>query len=177
MQPSRHPGDPSFDEAGIRGIASIALAEGRSSLTELEGMDILDAMGFATPRRAFARGATDAARALSGGDFPGEKVVVKVVSASILHKTEVGGVSISRNAPDEVEAAVSAMEARFAGQDVEGYSINEFVAFEPGLGREVIAGCRFTTDFGPVASLGFGGIYAEYLASVLRPGSAHQKED
>jgi acyl-CoA synthetase (NDP forming) len=135
-------------------------------------MDILDAMGFATPRRAFARGATDAARALSGGDFPGEKVVVKVVSASILHKTEVGGVSISRNAPDEVEAAVSAMEARFAGQDVEGYSINEFVAFEPGLGREVIAGCRFTTDFGPVASLGFGGIYAEYLASVLRPGSA-----
>jgi acyl-CoA synthetase (NDP forming) len=166
-----------MDEPRIREIARAALAEGRSALTELEGMDILDAMGLATPRRLLVGGSSAAAKAVAGdGDapapFPGAKVVVKVVSSAILHKTEVGGVTVARNAPAEVEAAVAAMEARFAGQAVEGYSINEFVPFEPSLGREIIVGFRLAPDFGPVVSVGFGGIYAEYLAGIFRPGAA-----
>jgi acyl-CoA synthetase (NDP forming) len=165
-------GASDMDELRIRGIVEAALAEGRSALTELEGMDVLEAMGMATPRRALVREAAAAGRAVAGGAFPGDRVVVKVVSAAILHKTEAGGVAISRNAPAEVEAAVAAMESRFAGQAVEGYSINEFVPFEPGLGREILAGYRLAPDFGPVLSLGFGGIYAEFLAKLFRPGAA-----
>jgi acyl-CoA synthetase (NDP forming) len=166
-----------MNETRIRAIASGAIAEGRSALTELEGMDVLDAMGLATPLRVLVRGAAGAAKAVAGPGgsalpFPGAKVVVKVVSAAILHKTEVGGVMMSRNAPEEVEAAVAAMEARFAGQAVEGYSINEFVPFEPSLGREIIVGFRLAPDFGPVVSLGFGGIYAEFLATIFKPGAA-----
>jgi len=180
MRPYLSPGDlPQRDllretmgENRIRAIADTARSEGRSSLTELEGMELLDAMGFRTPKRAFARDAAEAASAVAGDAFPGDKVVVKVVSAEILHKTEVGGVSISRNAPGAVRAAVAAMGERLSGRKVEGFSINEFVPFDPVLGREIIAGYRYTPDFGPVASLGFGGILAEYLASALRPGRA-----
>ena len=161
-----------IDEKTIRGIASTAQAEGRSSLTELEGMDVLGAMGLSCPRRAFARNAAEAARSAAPGNFPGDKVVIKIVSAAILHKTEVGGVIVSRNAPEDVRSAVAAMEARFAEQDVAGYSINEFISFEPSLGREIIAGYRFAPDFGPIVSLGFGGILAEFLASAFRPGSS-----
>ena len=50
----------SIDEVRIRGIVSAALSEGRSSLTELEGMDVLDAMGLGTPIRAFTLGSADA---------------------------------------------------------------------------------------------------------------------
>jgi acyl-CoA synthetase (NDP forming) len=160
-----------MDEQRIRDIARAAMAEGRGALTELEGMEVLGAMGLETPRRALVAGAGGVAKALGGG-FPGDKVVVKVVSAAILHKTEVGGVAISRNAAQDVESAVAAMEARFAGQSVDGYSINEYVPFEPGLGREIIAGFRLAPDFGPVASVGFGGIYAEFLADRFRPGAA-----
>jgi acyl-CoA synthetase (NDP forming) len=161
-----------IDEARIRAIAGAARSEGRTSLTELEGMDVLDAMGLRTPVRVFALDAAGAARATADGAFPGDRVVVKVVSSKILHKTEVGGVSIVRNTAAAVEAAVASMALRLSGMGAEGYSVNEFVSYEPGLGREIIAGYRFTPDFGPVASLGFGGILAEYLASALRPGSA-----
>jgi acyl-CoA synthetase (NDP forming) len=164
-----------MDERIIRSIVSKARAEGRSALTELEGMNVLDALGLATPRRSMVKCAEEARRAAASTDGPGfsdDKVVVKIVSASILHKTEAGGVAIARNTPPEIEAAVAAMEARFAGQDVDGYSINEFVPFEPKLGREIIAGFRLAPDFGPVVSLGFGGIYAEYLASTFREGRA-----
>ena len=163
----------------IRGIVTCAMAEGRSALTELEGMDLLDAMGLATPRRLFVRDASEAGRAIdrdgaagSAAGFPGDKVVVKVVSSAILHKTEVGGVRMARNSPAGVEAAVAEMEARFAGQAVEGYSINEFVPFESSLGHEIIAGFRLAPDFGPIVSVGFGGIYAEYMAGAFRPGTA-----
>ncbi len=163
----------------IRGIVTCAMAEGRSALTELEGMDLLDAMGLATPRRLFVRDASEAGRAIdrdgaagSAVGFPGDKVVVKVVSSAILHKTEVGGVRMARNSPAGVEAAVAEMEARFAGQAVEGYSINEFVPFESSLGHEIIAGFRLAPDFGPIVSVGFGGIYAEYMAGAFRPGTA-----
>jgi acyl-CoA synthetase (NDP forming) len=164
---------PTFmDEDRIRAIAGKAREESRASLTELEGMEILDAMGLRTPARAFVRDSEAAAAAAAGGTFPGDRVVVKVVSSTILHKTEVGGVAVVRNDADAVRAAVSEMERRLAGHGAEGYSINEFVRSESGLGRELIVGYRFTPDFGPVASLGLGGVLAEYLASALRPGTA-----
>ncbi len=164
-----------MDEPLIRKIVSRALAEGRSALTELEGMDVLDAIGLVTPRRVLVRGSAEAGKAVAadgGRAFPGAKVVIKVVSAAILHKTEVGGVKIAHNKPADVEAAVAEMAGRFVGQAVEGYSINEFVPFEPSLGHEMIAGFRLAPDFGPVVSLGFGGIHAEFLAEQFRPGAA-----
>ncbi len=168
-----------IDGAWVRALASRAIAEGRSALTELEGMDILDAMGLATPRRRFVGNAAEA-RALmvaTGGDesgtgLPGAKVVVKVVSAAILHKTEAGGVTVAPNSATGIESALAEMEARFADTKVDGYSINEFVTFEPSLGREIIMGYRLAPDFGPIVSLGFGGIYAEFIANTFRPGTA-----
>jgi len=161
-----------IDGARIRAVAGAARSAGRKSLTELEGMEVLEAMGLRTPRRVFARDPGEAARAVEGGTFPGEKVVVKVVSSTILHKTEVGGVSVVRNEAGAVEGAVASMASRLPAAGIDGYSINEFVPYDPSLGREIIAGYRFTPDFGPVASLGFGGILAEFLASALKVGSA-----
>jgi Acyl-CoA synthetase (NDP forming) len=161
-----------MDEGRIREIVAAARAEGRSVLTELEGMDTLDAMGLETPRRVFVRDAAEAAKTARSGSFHGERVIVKVVSSTILHKTEVGGVAIALNTPIDVEAAVSKMAKKLEGLEYEGFSINELVAFEQGLGREVIAGYRLAPDFGPVVSLGFGGIYAEYIAKAFKPGTA-----
>jgi hypothetical protein len=64
------------------------------------------------------------------------------------------------------------MERRFASYRVDGYTVNEFVQFEPRLGHEIIFGYRFAPDFGPLVSFGPGGIYTEYLAAKFKPGES-----
>jgi acyl-CoA synthetase (NDP forming) len=148
------------------------MAEGRRSLTELEGMDILDALGIETPRRIFVRDAAAAEQAARSCAVSCERVVVKVVSPDIAHKTEVGGVAVVLNTPADVRAAVEHIRAGLSGIPIEGFSINEHVEHGSALGREIIASCRFTLDFGPVVSIGFGGVFAEYIAKAFRPGAA-----
>ena len=175
-----------MDEKRIAKLCAAALGEGREALTELEGLDLLGAMGLETPGHVVVRdsaGARElAARspAVEGGFFfPGERAVVKVISRDILHKTEVGGVAIVANDGPAILGAIADMERRFAlpvhGKParVEGYTVNEFVAYEPRIGHEMIVGYRFAKDFGPVLSFGPGGIFAEYLASSFKEGAAN----
>ena len=169
------------DEA-IR-IVVRAKAEERSALTELEGMALLSAMGIRTPRYWLVSGADDFLGRLGKktssnvsimpGPFPGAKAVVKVISPEILHKTEVQGVEIVDNTASAIANALNRMERRFAGAKLDGFTVNEFIAFEPKLGHEMIFGYRFAPDFGPVVSFGPGGIYTEYLATKFRQGSAN----
>jgi len=152
-------------------------SENRDSLTETEGIAILKAMDIALPAHRFVSGSAEYnAIVQSSGSkvlFPGAKAVVKVISPQILHKTEMGGVEIVENDPAQILASIRAMEERFASFQVEGYTINEFVQFEPKLGHEIIFGYRFAPDFGPVISFGPGGIFAEYLAENFKTGSAN----
>ncbi|MDH7484151.1 MAG: acetate--CoA ligase family protein, partial [Spirochaetales bacterium] len=167
-----------------REICARALHEGRRSLTELEGMTLLTAMGIRTPRfwlvqsadaflEKLNRDAPAAGSEPRPGPFPGAKAVVKVISPDILHKTEAKGVEIVENTAEAIVAALRRMEARFATTRRDGFTVNEFVAFEAKLGHEMIFGYRFAPDFGPVVSFGPGGIYTEYLATKFAFGAAN----
>ncbi len=193
-----------MDRKLITKIVSAAMAEGRDALTELEGLELLAAMGVTTPGHIFVKNAGEAetaarkhaapalADAAPAADeaagvqvpdrapfFGGPKAVVKVISPDILHKTDVGGVAIVPNSLDAILEAIRGMEKRFvlpvngAVPHVEGYTVNEFVTHEPKIGHEMIIGYRFARDFGPVISFGPGGIFAEYLASNFKEGSAN----
>ena len=158
-----------MDEKLILESIRRARAEGREALTELEGLGLLAAMGLETPRFSFVKGSSE----IPGLErFPGDKAVVKVISPEILHKTEVGGVAIVPNEAEAIAAAVAAMEGKFAGVRVDGYTVNEFIPHEAALGHELILGFRFTRDFGPVISFGPGGIYTEFLSSAFKSGVA-----
>lgn len=194
----------SYDHESVKRLAEASAAkartEGREALTDLEGLAILEAMGLEVPffrlvkgaaaakeaaREAMARDATASQDATASRDAmasrdaaASRRLVVKVASPDILHKTEVGGVAIIDGTlvpdlPAAVEAAVADMERRFADKRVEGYTINEFVDYEPRIGHEMIVGCRFAPDFGPIVSFGPGGIFAERLAGAFKPGSAN----
>lgn len=167
-----------------REICARALQEGRRSLTELEGMTLLAAMGIRTPRfwlvqsadeflEKLAREVPAAGSESRTGPFPGAKAVVKVISPDILHKTEAKGVEIVENSAEAIAAALRRMETRFATTRRDGFTVNEFVAFEAKLGHEMIFGYRFAPDFGPVVSFGPGGIYTEYLATKFAFGAAN----
>jgi acyl-CoA synthetase (NDP forming) len=156
-------------------ILAPARAERRDALTEVEGLAMLKAMGIATPRYLLVASSVEfsAANAGRASIFGGERTVVKVISPQILHKTEAGGVAIVPDSPEVIRVAIEDMERRFAGLRVDGYTVNEFVAFEPKLGHEMLFGYRFAEDFGPVVSFGPGGIFTEFLAGKFKAGSAN----
>ncbi len=140
-------------------------------LTEPEGMDLLEAAGIPVPRRRLLAGAADAAN-LEISPLPGERAVLKVVSPRILHKTEAGGVAVIANTPAAIRAGLAEMERRFAGQAVDGYLLAEFVPHESAPGHELLLGARWTADFGPIVTLGAGGIHTEFLAESIKEDRA-----
>ncbi len=138
---------------------------------EPEGLDLLEALGVGVPLRARVKDAAAIAR-WTQVPFPGERAVLKVVSPRILHKSDLGGVAVLPARVDAVAAAAREMEQRLAGHGIEGFLVCEFVPHESGPGNEFLLGCRDTRDFGPVVTLGPGGVHAEFLARALRDGEA-----
>ena len=154
--------------AAVRAIVDGARAEGRTTLLEPEGLALLAAAGIAVPRWRMVMDETAVDDALLAA-FPGDRVVVKVVSGSVRHKTEVGGVAVVPRDPTAVCTAMAAMRTRLE-EPPEGFTVAEFVAHEPGPGGELLLALRWTDDLGPVVAVGAGGILTEALAADLQPG-------
>jgi len=162
----------------VRGLLSLdsaaelierARAEGRASLLEHEGYQLLEVIGVAAPRHRFlGRGEviTEADLSALGGD----RLVLKVVAEQVLHKSDHGGVAVVEARPEAVAVAIAEMEEAFQGVRVSGFLLCEHVPHQAGFGDQLLVGLRWTEDFGPVLSLGPGGVAAEFLVDVVEEG-------
>ena len=88
---------------------SQALREGRTELGEAEARPILAAVGVPQPRAELARTAAEAGQMAAAIGFP---VALKIVSADIFHKSEVGGIALQLADETAVRNAFDAMMAR-----------------------------------------------------------------
>jgi acyl-CoA synthetase (NDP forming) len=183
------------DFRALDAVFEAAERDGRSSLFEHEVYALLGAAGVRTPAHLFVpRGRTVSAEDLV--PFRGADVVLKITAPLIQHKTDVGGVAFVRPDADAVNAAIRAMEAEIPARflawlrgkspreadrlslesvaaDLRGVLICEKVAFEKiGFGSELLLGVRASREFGPVVSLGAGGVEVEYLNARLKEGQA-----
>jgi acyl-CoA synthetase (NDP forming) len=156
-----------IDVARVRQV--LAGAAGRGVLLETEGLELLAALGIAAPASIFVRSSDEAAAADTAA-LGGDRVVVKVISPEILHKSDVGGVKVVERRSDAIAAAVADMETRLGDRAIVGFTLNEFLRYDTTIGSELILGLRWTADFGAVVTLGAGGIYTEFLAEQFRPG-------
>jgi acyl-CoA synthetase (NDP forming) len=165
------------DSAELRGIQDIdamierAGKEGRKSLAESEVYDVFEHLGLDTPKRTVV--AMDRIplrdpeldKLLAG--FPGEKVILKVSSHKVLHKTESGGVRVCEKG--EVRMALAAFKRGFP--EAEGVLLCEFVEHAVfSLGQELLLGARADAGYGPILTLGLGGTDAEQMSAALKPG-------
>ena len=157
------------DSARIRSVIASARGRGSTVLLETEGLELLGAIGIPAPAYLFVRSAAEVADADTAA-LGGDRVVVKVISPEILHKSDVGGVAVVANDREAIAAIVRDMETRLSGRSIAGFTINQFARHDAGLGTELILGLRWTEDFGPVVTLGAGGIYTEFLAAHFKPG-------
>lgn len=157
----------------INDIFRTAHSEGRTVLFEHEVYRLIKAAGIAsTPKYEVVAGGAEPTDALLAS-FPGSRVVVKIVSGSIAHKSDVGGVAVVANQPAAVRAACQSMLAELSEQDIAGVMLTEFIeADAPGSGSELLVGIRNTREFGMILSAGIGGIDTELFAGGSRRGQA-----
>ena len=153
----------------IQRIIESARQKGRDVLLETEGIALLEALGFKVPAHVFIHHPSDVST-VDLAKFGGDRVVVKVISPEILHKSDVGGVAFVEKRPDPIRAAIADMENKFKNRAVEGYTIHQFLSYDRSLGSELLLGLRWTPDFGPVVVFGAGGIYTEFLADSFKTG-------
>jgi len=121
--------------------------------SEGQAKDILDRLGIATPARAVC---STLEEALATFERIGSPVAVKLSDATVLHKSEHGGVHLGVSDARELEAAVEALG------DI---GASEFLveAMAP-AGVDLVVGARRDPVFGPVVLLGVGGIATEVYA-------------
>jgi acetyl coenzyme A synthetase (ADP forming)-like protein len=131
------------------------------SVEEISGL--LNAYGIRGIETLVAGTAAEAAALASRIGFP---VAVKLASATIVHKTDVGGVKLDLKSESEVKAAFEEIKAKLTeiGRQAEmaGVTVQRMV---PG-GVEAIVGVTQDPSFGPLIMFGLGGIYAELLRDV-----------
>jgi len=156
------------DLAAIERVLEAAEARGDAVLVEPDGLPLLEALGLRCAKHVLVGGSTDASTADIA--LPGDKIVVKVASSRILHRSDVGGVAVVPNRREAIVAAVERMEQALPAEGRLGFTLNEFVPHDSALGSELLLGLRWTDDFGPVVTLGAGGIYAEVLAGNFKAG-------
>ncbi len=152
-----------------------ATSEHRPWLFEHEVYAIIELAGAISPprHRFVAPGETLPASELD--PFAGDQVVLKVVSRSIVHKSDVGGVVFVPKEPDLVNQRIRELIERQhnAGHLVNGVLVVEFVErSDSGFGQELFVGIRHSRAFGAVIAAGLGGMDTEYLAHKMKPGTA-----
>jgi acyl-CoA synthetase (NDP forming) len=156
-------------EGRVSGIVQRVRAEGRDVLLEPEGYAVLNTLGIPTPGHVLI-GDSREAEFVKLSAFRTDRMVVKVASTTILHRSDVGGVTVVAREREALVEAVRDMEDRFASHSVAGFFLCEFVEHRKALGGELLLGARWTRDFGPVVTFGPGGIYTEFLCEHLQVG-------
>jgi succinyl-CoA synthetase beta subunit len=92
-------------------------------------------------------------------------VALKAVSASLLHKSEIGAVVLNLRDPDAVRIAYRQVTEAAAGMpDLEGVLVT---TMRHG-GIEMIVGVVQDPLWGPVLAVGLGGIWVEVMRDVAR---------
>jgi acyl-CoA synthetase (NDP forming) len=137
------------------------------ALSEARSKDLLRLYGIRTSRDELCTSAADAARAAKQIGFP---VVLKVSSPDLLHKSDAGLVRVGVESAKEVRAAYDELLARAkkAGQKagkkarIEGVLVCEMVTG----GVEMLVGVSHDELFGPVLTVGTGGIFTEVFGDV-----------
>ena len=159
-----------------RSLEEVYWAE-RRQLFEHEVYNIIQLVGAISPPHHLFLDTEDIISEEALEQFPGERVVLKLVSPDVVHKTEARGISFVRKDLETVRAEIDRLLERHRGTaDVRGVLIVEFVErVHPGFGNELFVGIRSTREFGPVIAAGLGGIDTEYLADKMLPGLAVAK--
>ena len=138
---------------------------------------LFEEAGIPVASTLVTRNADEAAAAAERMGFP---VALKIESAQITHKSDVGGVALKLNDASKVHEAygriINEVSRRVPTAKIDGVVVQRMA----GAGVEMILGVKRDQLFGPVVLCGFGGILVEVLKDVavaIPPISRAQARD
>ena len=133
------------------------------ALTEYQGKALLAMLGIAVPESALARDPDDASEIAERLGYP---VALKAQAAALAHKSDAGGVVLNiaeraalMRAWDNVAADVGKAQPDLA---LDGMLVESMAP--PGL--ELVVGARREPRWGPILTVGLGGIWIEALHDI-----------
>ncbi|MEZ5840850.1 MAG: bifunctional acetate--CoA ligase family protein/GNAT family N-acetyltransferase [Hyphomicrobiales bacterium] len=154
------------DRARVEAIVKRGLAGSNGLLTSDEAKALLAAYHIPVALAEVARDPADVARVAAGILSREKAVALKIRSADITHKSDVGGVRLGLRSAKEAEAsAVSMLETAkklMPNARIDGFTVEPMVVRPNGI--ELIAGVATDPLFGPIILFGAGGTAVEVLA-------------
>lgn len=151
----------SYNERSAKSKALIEkiIVEKRTLLDEFESKQILNLYNIPTVQTQKAYDPEKAAIIAEEMGFP---VVLKLLSKTITHKTDVGGVILNIRNKEEVKSAFNRIKEsveKYDDKAFEGVTVQEMIKMEES--SELILGSSCDEQFGSVILFGFGGQLVE----------------
>jgi len=144
-------------DAAQQATRLLSSAPGRPLMIQ-EALELIQFYGIPVAPWALA---PDIEGAVQSADQIGYPLVLKVVSAEISHKSDLGGVALNLKDRHSLEQTFLDMQQRIHTQApdtaISGYLLQKMVSG----GREVILGGKRDRSFGPTVLFGLGGVYVE----------------
>jgi acetyltransferase len=143
------------DRERVRRIVGAARAAGRTLLTEDEAKEVLAAYDIPVVPTVPCRTLDEAVTAAERLGYP---VVLKVLSETITHKSDVGGVQLNLADDAAVRKAFAVIKGNVPPDAFGGVTVQPMVRVK---GQELIVGSSVDRQFGPVILFGAGGVLVE----------------
>ena len=156
---------PEDARARVAGTFAKVAGEGRRMLTEPEAKAVLAAYGIPSPATRIARDVA-AVRAIAEAMLrEAPRLVLKVISHEMTHKSEIGGVVLGIATADEAVAAARGIAERLATvappARLSGFALQPMI--DRASSHELILGVARDPVFGPVILFGAGGVAVTVL--------------
>jgi acyl-CoA synthetase (NDP forming) len=139
-----------------------------TALDEVASKALLKAYGIPVSKEEIAQDAGSAVKIARKIGFP---VVAKVVSADILHKSDIGGVVLNINSAAEVRKAFSDIAARVKKLKNKPKLVGIMIAQQVKADLELVIGASLDAEMGPVVLFGTGGVDIELMKDVALAGA------
>lgn len=156
--PSSIPEQFAPDVDGARKLIRNIMSEGRTTLTEREGMDLLSLFKIPVLPAGVAT-TTDEAKAIA--TRLGYPLVLKILSPQILHKTDVGGVLVGIMSEEDLlvgyHTILETVKKRKPEAEIQGILVEKMVQKR----YEILIGGKKDPIFGPAVVFGLGGVSVE----------------
>ena len=133
------------------------------ALNETRSKDLLRAYGIHMPQEQLV---TSPQAAVAAAEAMGYPVVMKVVAAHILHKSDVGGVMLNLTSAQSVRDAWHQIETNLAHHDLTKPIDGMLIAQQVKGNLELVLGLNRDPEVGLVVMAGMGGVWLELIKDV-----------
>jgi acetyltransferase len=141
----------------------VPAGNGFAVLNEADSKELLRAYGIATPHERVAGSVDSAVMAAKDIGYP---VVLKLVSANVTHKSDIGGVMLNIGNERDLRAAYAKLAHNLERARPGEKLTQVLVAQQVSGGVELVLGVQRDPEVGPVTMFGSGGVLLELMKDV-----------